>query len=248
MPRFRTTDGVDLAYTDEGAGTPVVLVAGFTAPATTWHVTQRALLGAGYRVVAFDRRNHGESASPAHGQRLSRHGKDLAELLDHLDLSAAVLVGGSMGASSIWAYLDLFGFDRCLGMVSVDQTPRMLNGDGWEHGFYGLTRKNLGTLFAAGIPATGRGLDPSTTTAGLMRLVEETGAMPAMRDAADPVTLPLLADHAAADGATSSPGRRHRCCSWRARAASTGRPSTRPPSRTTTPWSRRSSSRASGTR
>lgn len=199
MPQFQTSDDVTLAYTDEGVGTPVILVAGFTAPATSWYFQEQALLAAGYRVIGFDRRNHGLSETPTHGQRLSRHGKDLHELLDALGLDAAYLVGGSMGASAIWAYLDLFGYDRCLGMASVDQTPKMLNADGWDNGFYGLTPENVGTFFEAGIPQTGRGLGIEKTLVGLSAMAAAIGAMPVMGDAADPVTRPLLQDHAAAD-------------------------------------------------
>ncbi len=62
-----------------------------------------------------------------------------------------------MGASSIWAHLDLFGYARCLGMVSVDQSAMMVNRDDWTGGFYGLTADNVGTFFDHGIPPTGRG-------------------------------------------------------------------------------------------
>ncbi len=199
MPQFRTTDDVTLSYTDQGDGVPVVLVAGFLAAATSWHFTTRALVDAGYRVVAFDRRNHGGSEAPTHGQRLARHGKDLHELLDALGIDEAFLVGGSMGASSIWAYFDLFGYARCLGMVSVDQTPRMLNRDGWEGGFYGLTADNLGTFFDAGIPPTGRCAGMDKTIAGVTAIAAATGSNPMGADAAAPTTLPLLRDHAAAD-------------------------------------------------
>ena len=199
MPQFRTSDDVTLAYTDEGDGTAVVLVAGFLAAATSRHLTTRALLDAGYRVIGFDRRNHGASEAPAHGQRLARHGKDLHELLDALGLDAAYLVGGSMGASSIWAYFDLFGYARCLGMVSVDQTPKMVSRDGWANGFYGLTAENVGTFFDDGIPATGRGMGMDKTLASVMAIVEATGSNPMGADAAAPTTLPLLRDHAAAD-------------------------------------------------
>ncbi len=199
MPELTTTDGVRLAYTDEGEGTPVVLVAGFLAAASSWLFTRRALMEAGYRVIGFDRRNHGESDRPAHGQRLARHGQDLHELLDTLGLDHAYLVGGSMGASSIWAYLDLHGFDRCLGMVSVDQSPRMVNRDGWSAGFYGLTPDNVGTFFDAGIPPTGRGTGMDKTVATVTAIMTETGAVPMGGNAADPVTQPLLRDHAAAD-------------------------------------------------
>jgi pimeloyl-ACP methyl ester carboxylesterase len=199
MPQFRTTDDVTLAYTDEGEGVPVVLVAGFLAAATSWHFTTRALVDAGYRVVGFDRRNHGASEGPTHGQRLARHGKDLHELLDALAIEWAYLVGGSMGASSIWAYLDLFGYARCLGMVSVDQTPKMVNRDGWDNGFYGLTADNVGTFFDAGIPLTGRGAGMDRTIAGVTAIAAATGANPMGGDAASPTTLPLLREHAAAD-------------------------------------------------
>jgi pimeloyl-ACP methyl ester carboxylesterase len=199
MPQFRTTDHVTLSYTDAGDGVPVVLVAGFLAAATSWHFTTRALVDDGYRVVAFDRRNHGGSEAPTHGQRLARHGKDLHELLDALGIDEAFLVGGSMGASSIWAYFDLFGYARCLGMVSVDQTPKMLNRDGWEGGFYGLTADNLGTFFDAGIPPTGRGAGMDKTIAGVTAIAAATGSNPMGSDAAAPTTLPLLRDHAAAD-------------------------------------------------
>lgn len=199
MPQFRTTDDVTLSYTDEGEGVAVVLVAGFLAAATSWHFTIRALVDAGYRVIAFDRRNHGESEAPGHGQRLARHGKDLDELLDALGIDQAYLVGGSMGASAIWAYLDLFGYARCLGMVSVDQSPKMVNRDGWENGFYGLTADNVGTFFDHGIPPTGKGIGMDKTIAGVTAIAAATGSNPMGSDAAAATTLPLLREHAAAD-------------------------------------------------
>jgi non-heme chloroperoxidase len=197
MPTIRTTDGVSLHVTDEGNGPTVVLVAGFTAPATSWGHQARALLAEGYRVVAVDRRSHGLSEAPAFGHRMARHGKDLDDVLTALDVTDAVLVGGSMGASAIWAYCDLVGTGRMRGMVSVDQTPKMVNGDGWDHGFYGLTHANSGTFFDAGIPDTGRGFTREQMMPGLLRMVELAGpdGLPGPR----PETAPLLRDHAQQD-------------------------------------------------
>ena len=65
-----------------------MLVHGYTAPATAWGPTVDALLAAGHRAIAFDRRAHGESETPSHGQRMARHGRDLGGLLEHLDLRA----------------------------------------------------------------------------------------------------------------------------------------------------------------
>ena len=199
MPTFRTTDDVTLAYTDQGEGRAVVLVHGFTAPASAWALTVDALLARGYRAITLDRRAHGESETPAHGQRMARHGRDIGELLEHLDLEDAVVVGASMGGNSIWAYVDQFGPARLRGAVIVDQTPKMLNADGWALGFYGYDRTNAGTLFAEGVPDTGRGRTVDRSAAQMLRLVERLGAPPAFRDPTAPETLPLLADHALQD-------------------------------------------------
>ena len=88
---------------------------------------------------------------------MARHGRDLGELLAHLDLEDAVVVGASMGGNTLWAYVDQFGPARLRGAVIVDQTPKMLNADGWEYGFYGYEPANAGTLFAEGVPDAGRG-------------------------------------------------------------------------------------------
>ena len=199
MPAFRTSDDVTLSYTDDGDGRPVVLIHGFTAPATGWALTTDALLANGYRAIALDRRSHGDSESPAHGQRMARHGRDIGEFLEHLGLDEATLVGASMGGNAIWAYVDQYGPDRVTAVVIVDQTPKMLNSDDWPHGFYGFDAANAGTMFAAGVPGTGRGRAPDRSTAELVRLVERLGAPPAFRDGGAPETLPLLNDHALQD-------------------------------------------------
>jgi non-heme chloroperoxidase len=59
VPTFRTSDGVNLSHVEEGQGRPVVLIHGYTAPAAAWALTTDALVVAGYRVIAFDRRSHG---------------------------------------------------------------------------------------------------------------------------------------------------------------------------------------------
>jgi pimeloyl-ACP methyl ester carboxylesterase len=199
MATVTTSDGVRLHYVDEGEGTAVVLIAGFAAPLETWELQRQALLAEGYRVIGLDRRSHGGSGKPAYGQRMSRHGKDLGDFLDALALEDVMLVGGSMGASTIWAYVDLFGGDRLRGIVSVDQTPKMVNDGTWAYGFYELDKSNLGTFFDDGIPDTGRGLQ-ADRMAGLGRIVAALGGdVPPFADPRAPETRPLLQNHAEAD-------------------------------------------------
>ena len=63
MPGITTTDGVRLTYLESGdpAGRPILLVAGFKAAAASWKPQLGALEKAGYRVIAFNRRGHGDS-------------------------------------------------------------------------------------------------------------------------------------------------------------------------------------------
>jgi non-heme chloroperoxidase len=199
MPRFSTNDGVSLAYTDTGDGPPVVLVNGYTAPATAWALTEDALLAAGYRVVGFDRRATGESETTMFGQRMARHGRDLGELLAHLGLEAPALVGASMGGNVICAYVDQFGTEALSRIVIVDQTPKMLNTEDWPHGFYGFDASNAGTMFAHGVPPREHGRPLEESRSAILRLVERLGTTPAYRDPAAPETIHLLADHALQD-------------------------------------------------
>lgn len=203
MPDITTSDSVRLAYTDEGGtGRPVVLVAGFRAPATSWVHQQEALREAGYRVLSLDRRSHGRSDDPPYGHRMARHGADLQDFLTALDLRDAVLVGGSMGASTIWSWAGLFDPSRVSAVVTVDQTPRMANSADWPHGFYGYDASNLGTLFAEGVPPTGRGVPPEQKLDKLMRVIAAMGLTPADLAAPKPFSageLALLLDHATAD-------------------------------------------------
>lgn len=199
MPTVVTDDAVTLSYLDEGTGPAVVLIAGFCAPATTWVLQQKALVAAGYRVLALDRRGHGASEAPTYGASMERHGRDVANFLTAVGVSDAVLIGGSMGASTIWSYISQFGTEHVRAVVSVDQTPKMVNSEGWSNGFYGLTEENRTTFFDNGIPATGHGRPKWKSISPLLKLVFALRAMPKMASPDTPPMKALLADHAAQD-------------------------------------------------
>jgi pimeloyl-ACP methyl ester carboxylesterase len=96
-------DGVEIAFSDEGEGAPVVLVHGFASTAQVnwvypgWVST---LTKAGRRVIALDNRGHGASSKlydPA-AYHSARMAEDVRALLDHLGLARADVMGYSMGA------------------------------------------------------------------------------------------------------------------------------------------------------
>ena len=176
MPTFRTTDDVTLAYTDQGEGRPVVLVHGYTAPAASWVLTVDALLDAGYRAIAFDRRAHGESETPAYGQRMARHGRDLGELLAHLDLEGAVVVGASMGGNTLWAYVDQFGPARLPGRSSSTRPRRCSTTTGGSTVSTATSRPTPAPSSRRACPTPAAAAPSTDPAAAVLRLVERLGA------------------------------------------------------------------------
>jgi len=63
--------------------------------------------------------------------------QDLANLLDHYDIDKACVVGHSMGALTIWQYIQDNGCKRLSKTCFIDQSPKLLTDDQWEHGIYG---------------------------------------------------------------------------------------------------------------
>ncbi len=103
MIQYFDSDGVSIAFIDEGEGEPIVLIHGFASNiGVNWVSTGwvRALTGAGRRVIALDNRGHGDSAKLYDRQayQMPVMARDAARLLDHLDLTAADVMGYSMGA------------------------------------------------------------------------------------------------------------------------------------------------------
>ncbi len=97
------SDGVEIAFIDEGEGPPVLLIHGFASnTATNWVNTSwiTTLRDAGYRVISMDNRGHGHSEKL---HNLDQYGgpimaEDARRLLDHLDIDQAIVMGFSMGA------------------------------------------------------------------------------------------------------------------------------------------------------
>ena len=125
MMRTFSSDGVQLAYLDQGAerpdAEPVLLIHGFASNvATNWVDTGwvSALSAAGYRVVAFDNRGHGQSEKL---YRLEDYGaplmaEDARRMLDHLGIARAHVIGYSMGAR-IAAFLALAHPERVQSLI-----------------------------------------------------------------------------------------------------------------------------------
>jgi pimeloyl-ACP methyl ester carboxylesterase len=86
-----------LSYDDDGPGPVVVLLHGFPLDRTMWSA-QKSSIGSIYRVIAPDLRGHGESAAPSGVYTMDAMAADVIELLDALQITGPVVLGGlSMG-------------------------------------------------------------------------------------------------------------------------------------------------------
>jgi pimeloyl-ACP methyl ester carboxylesterase len=93
--RFHTKNG--MAYAEQGAGEPLVLIHGVGMRLEAW-APQMAVLGKSHRVIAVDMPGHGESRSLPSEAGLEAFVAWLGLFLDDLELERVNVGGHSMGA------------------------------------------------------------------------------------------------------------------------------------------------------
>lgn len=87
---------IPLYFTEQGSGEPLILLHGFPLNSTVWRAQQHRLSDQ-YRVITPDLRGHGRSPVTDDVYEIDLLARDVIELLDHLNLSQAVVMGHSMG-------------------------------------------------------------------------------------------------------------------------------------------------------
>ena len=103
---YAALSGVKLWFVDTGgAGAPIVLLHPNTGTIEIWEPQIAAFAGAGYRVIAFDRRGWGKSRpDPASGTQPGSITGDLHGLADHLALDRFHLLGVAGGGFAAFDY------------------------------------------------------------------------------------------------------------------------------------------------
>src|SRR2546430_12208388 len=95
-------NGVNMAYTDDGRGMPIVFVHAFPFGKVMWE-SQVKGLSEQFRVIAVDLRGHGESDAPIWRYTMEQFADDLNSLLDHLSLTQAVIAALPLGGGIFFA-------------------------------------------------------------------------------------------------------------------------------------------------
>ncbi len=123
MPRFTTSDGLSLHYMDEGEGLPLLCLAGLTRDGRDFEFVAPHLDTV--RLIRLDHRGRGQSdwGDPATYQ-IPIEGRDAIELLDHLEIEQAAILGTSRGGL-IAMVLAATVKDRLLGVVLNDIGPEI---------------------------------------------------------------------------------------------------------------------------
>jgi pimeloyl-ACP methyl ester carboxylesterase len=235
MLRQFSSDGVHIAHIDvppdgHDRGEPILLVHGFASNHRINWVNPRwveTLTHAGRRVVAFDNRGHGASQKlyAPHDYRSDLMARDAANLLVHLKIERADVMGYSMGAR-IAAFLTLARPGLVRSLILGGLGDRLVHGAGLPVGIAEAmeapsiadlsdSMQRMFRAFAeqtksdrAALAACVRGSRQSLTPAGVARIAQPTLIAVGSRDvvAGDAAKLAAMMPNAEA---LDIPGRDH---------------------------------------
>lgn len=110
---------VALHYEEHGQGLPVILIHGYPLDHTIWKPVVTQLKGQG-RLVVPDLRGYGASPSPEGEWSIRELADDLHDLIKHLGVERAILVGHSMGGYVALAFAHAYpGHTAGLGLIAT---------------------------------------------------------------------------------------------------------------------------------
>jgi non-heme chloroperoxidase len=126
MPTFTTPDGIEMYYTEQGEGQPIVFAHGWPLSSDAWQPELKFFSDNGFRTIAHDRRGHGRSEKTAVGHTIDQYAKDLAALVEHLDLRDVIVIGHSTGGGEVVRYAAQYANGRVAKVVTAGAIPPIM--------------------------------------------------------------------------------------------------------------------------
>ena len=126
MP-FAPVNGIDLYYESHGTGPAVVFLHGRGGTHLSWY-QQVPCFRDRYRAIAIDQREFGLTKDVDNGPGRKAFADDLHQLLDHLKIDRACLVGQSMGGFTALSFA-VREPDRVAGLVLADTSGGIVSAD-----------------------------------------------------------------------------------------------------------------------
>ncbi len=126
MAILTLTDGEELYYEVHGHGPPLALISGLNGVGAFWTPHLDALARE-YRVVLHDHRGTGRSSPSRIDYSIAQMAGDLVELLDHLEMRNAHMIGHSTGG----AICQVLGIDRPERVASLVLSATWTAADGY---------------------------------------------------------------------------------------------------------------------
>ena len=80
----------------------------------------------GFRCIAHDRRGHGRSSQPWHGNDMDTYADDLNELFTALDVKNVTMIGHSTGGGEVARYIGRHGNSRVARVVLMGAVPPIM--------------------------------------------------------------------------------------------------------------------------
>ncbi len=113
--QYLELDSGSIAYDDTGSGPVLICVPGMGDLRGEFRYLAPQLAAAGYRVITMDVRGHGETSATWKDYSVVAIGRDIVNLVQHLNAGPAIILGNSMAAgAAIWAAAEYPNLVRAL--------------------------------------------------------------------------------------------------------------------------------------
>ena len=181
-------DSIQLGYSDNGAGQPVVMLHGFPLDHSMW-APQIAALSPHCRVIAPDLRGFGQSTlalgDPEHGVEMQRYADDVNLLLDQIGVTEPVILCGfSMGGYILWQFLRRYP-ERVRAIVLCDTRAGADSADGKAG-----REQSAQEVMHSGVDSLVKGMLPKLLSkATLTQRPEVVGQVAGIMRASDPLAV-----------------------------------------------------------